>query len=316
VISVDDAEPIAAAYGLGDVTEFAGPWARGELGQVWRLRAATGEWAVKESLESLGPTDHIAATEFNEAAIAGGVPAPTVRRGLDGAIAVQIAGTSVRVFGWVDLDPPDASMAPAIVGSVVAALHNVRFDGALHAHPWYSTPVGPRGWDDLITELTAAGSPLAPRFARWRDEFVALEQWLTPPRAAQICHRDLWADNLRRTPAGAPCIIDWDNAGEADPNQELAMVLFEFTNGEPELARELVAAYSVAGGRARVGGRGDFSMTIAVLGHIAERIGRLWLAPATDEVERARLEGRFDEFDERPFTRELIERLLDAVASS
>ena len=73
--------------------------------------------------------------------------------------------------------------------------------------------------------LAAPRSPLADRFARWHDEFVALEAWLTPARETQICHRDLWADNLRRTPEGRPCIIDWDNAGAADPNQELAMIL-------------------------------------------------------------------------------------------
>jgi len=314
VIGGDEAEAIAAAFGLGAVSEFAGPWSRGELGQVWRLCTEAGTWAVKETLAADAPILHAAATDFNEAAIAAGVPAPAVRRGLDGAVGVRIAGTPVRVFGWVDLDPPDPTFDPAIVGGVVAALHQVRFGSELPAHPWYSTPVGPRAWDELIAELADAGSPLAERVARWRDEFVALEEWLTPPRAAQTCHRDLWADNLRRTQTGTPCIIDWDNAGEADPNQELAMVLYEFSSGEPEAAGELASAYSGAGGPARVVGRGDFSMTIAVLGHLAERIGRLWLAPAADDAERARLEGRFDEYDERPFTREVIERLLDVVA--
>ena len=85
----------------------------------------------------------------------------------------------------------------------------------------------------------------------------------------QICHRDLFADNLRRTTAGAPCIIDWDNAGEADPNQELAMVLFEFASDDVAPAPILMASYVDAGGPARVLGRQDFSMTIAVLGHLA-----------------------------------------------
>jgi Ser/Thr protein kinase RdoA (MazF antagonist) len=313
VIGADDAEPIAAAFGLGDVIDFAGPWSRGELGQVWRLSTDAGTWAVKESLALDAPTEHTATTEFNEAAIAKGVPAPAVRRGLDGAVSVSIAGTPVRVFGWVELDPPDPSLDAALVGSTLATMHRVDFDSKLPAHPWFWTPVGPRGWDGLIADLAAARSPLADRVARWRGEFVANEEWLTSPRAALICHRDLWADNLRRTPAGAPCIIDWDNAGEADPNQELAMVLYEFSDGETAQALELAAAYADAGGPGRVVGRGDFSMTIAVLGHIAERIGRLWLAPGTDDAERARLERRFDEFDERPFTREVIERLLDAV---
>jgi hypothetical protein len=44
-----------------------------------------------------------------------------VRRTLDGAVSTHIAGTPVRVFAWVDLDPPDPFLDPAIVGGVVAA---------------------------------------------------------------------------------------------------------------------------------------------------------------------------------------------------
>ena len=56
-------------------------------------------------------------------------------------------------------------------------------------------------------------------------------------------------------------------------------------------------------------------MAIAVLGHLAERIGRLWLAPGTDAADRDRLERRFDEFDERRLARDVIDRLLDGVTS-
>ncbi len=52
VISAADAEPIAAAFGLGTVSEFVGPVSRGELGQVWRLTTEEGTWAVKESLDA------------------------------------------------------------------------------------------------------------------------------------------------------------------------------------------------------------------------------------------------------------------------
>jgi hypothetical protein len=74
-----------------------------------------------------------------------------------------------------------------------------------------------------------------------------------------------------------------------------------------------MASYVEAGGPGRVLGRADFSMTIAVLGHLAQRIGELWLAPGASADERLRQERRFDEFDERPLTREVIDTLLDAV---
>ena len=46
----DSAGPIAAAYDLGSVLDFTGPVARGEQGEVWRLRTDRGVWAVKRSL--------------------------------------------------------------------------------------------------------------------------------------------------------------------------------------------------------------------------------------------------------------------------
>ena len=58
VIAAADAEAIAAAFGLGEVLTFDGPCARGELGQVWRLSAGSGDWAVKESFEAGGVHDH------------------------------------------------------------------------------------------------------------------------------------------------------------------------------------------------------------------------------------------------------------------
>ena len=313
VIDAADAEAIAAAFDLGVVHDFTGPCARGELGQVWRLSSDSGDWAVKESFASAETDEQSATTRFCEAAIGHGVPAPAVRRAGDGADQLLIGTTPVRVLGWVDLDEPDPSIDAAIVGATVATLHRVEFAEQLGAHWWYTDPVGPAAWDTLIDELRVARSPLAERFAFWRDEFVALEGWLAPGRAAQTCHRDLWADNLRRTTAGTPCVIDWDNAGEADPNQELAMVLFEFASDDPRRAPLLIESYVEAGGPGRVAGRADFSMTIAALGHIAHRIGTLWLAPGTTPGERLRLEGRFDETDDRPFTRAVIDTLLDAI---
>ena len=92
------------------------------------------------------------------------------------------------------------------------------------------------------------------------------------------------------------------------------MVLFEFTSDDPARAPLLVASYREAGGPARVRGRGDFSMTIAVLAHLAQRIGMLWLAPDATAAEQLRQERRFDEFEDRPFTRDLIDTLLDALS--
>ena len=184
MIGADDAEAIAAAFDLGDVLDFTGPCARGELGQVWRLssRPATGPSRSRSNAEAEAPP---ATTRFNEAAIRHGVPAPAIRHAVDGADRALLGATPVRVLGWVDLDEPDPSLDAAIVGSTLAMLHRVDFAEHLAAHWWYTDPVGAVGWDTLIDELRVARSPLAERFASWRDEFVALEGCLSPGRAAR-----------------------------------------------------------------------------------------------------------------------------------
>ena len=81
---------------------------------------------------------------------------------------------------------------------------------------------------------------------------------------------DLWADNARGTPSGGLCVIDWENGGLADPNQELGIALFEFGLGDAARERALYDGYLDGGGLGRIEGPGDFSMLIAQLGHITE----------------------------------------------
>ena len=74
-----------------------------------------------------------------------------------------------------------------------------------------------------------------------------MEELLTPMAGVQWCHLDLWADNVRGTPDGGVCVVDFDNAGPGDPTRELAMVLFEFARtGADRRAR---AGVGVRGGR-------------------------------------------------------------------
>jgi thiamine kinase-like enzyme len=140
---------------------------------------------------------------------------------------------------------------------------------------------------------------------------VALETLLTEPLNLQVCHRDLWAENIRATPSGGLCVFDWENSGAADPDQELAGVLFEFGRHQSGRAGELYAAYVEGGGPGRVRSPADFSMTIAQLGHIGERASRLWL----QGIERERIWGTVEEFIGDPLTRCVIDRLLQEIAA-
>ncbi len=307
------ASEIARLYALGDGAALTGTVARGELGQVWQVATASGLWAVKSAFEPLADFDGEDA-EFQSAARAAGVPTPAVIRALDGEILVEVGGLEVRVYEWVELLPVDRGLNPAAVGRLLAAIHRVAFAGRRPEDEWYTEPVGAARWDELIESLTAAGAPFAADMAMLRDELVAREAVLEPARTLRTCHRDLWAENLRGTPTGGMCVIDWDNCGLADPGHEVAAALFEFGANDAGRARSLYREYLRCGGPGRVERPGDFSMAIAQLGHIDELACRRWLDPATPAPERERHAAAVTVSLAEPLTLRLIGQLLAAIA--
>jgi Ser/Thr protein kinase RdoA (MazF antagonist) len=318
-----DAADLARRFGLGAVARLSdGPVARGKQGLVWRLDTADGSWAVKVPFHQSGEDEVRSAAAFQEAACAAGVPAPQVRRTTEGDVFAALEGRQVRVYEWVDLRAPDAMLDPGQVGAVVAAIHRVSATG--HGAPgaehspvdwWYREPVGAERWDDLIGQLRQAGAPFAGRLAGLRDELVALESWIEPPQILRACHRDLWADNVLPTADGGLCVIDWENSGPADPNQELGCVLFEFARTDPGRVRALTRAYQQAGGPAAVTRRGHFSMLIAQLGHITETAATDWLKPNPRSPERTDSATWISEVLDEPHTRELLDTIVAATGS-
>lgn len=309
-----DAVEVARLFGLGGAARLSqGPVARGRQGVVWRLDTADGRWAVKVPLRPCTEDETRFATALQEAACTAGVPTPQVRRTTAGRVFATVDGKQIRVYEWVDLRAPDCGLDPAAVGAVVAAMHRVCVPGSGPVAPWYREPVGAGRWDRLVAQLHRAGAPFAHRLADLRDELVALESWLEPPRALRACHRDLWADNVRPTAQGGVCVIDWENSGPADPNQELGCVLFEFGRTDPGRARALAEAYRQAGGPATVDRRGHFSMLIAQLGHITELAASDWLNPNPRCPQRDDAAAWIGEVLDEPHTRELLDTLLAAV---
>ncbi|HET9614624.1 MAG TPA: aminoglycoside phosphotransferase family protein, partial [Candidatus Limnocylindrales bacterium] len=219
-------------------------------------------------------------------------------------------GTAVRVQAWVDLDEPALDLDPAALGRLVAGLHRVDFAGTIGLDAWYSAAVGEPAWTSLARDLAARRAPFADELAALVPELVALETCLGGPlRDLRTCHRDLWADNVRRTASGELCVFDFDNAGLADPSQELAAVLVEHAGADSARARAIRSAYEAAGGPGRVRRPTDFGMAVAQLCHILETGCRRWLRATTD-ADRAENEAWVREFLDRPIDRNLIESLL------
>jgi aminoglycoside phosphotransferase (APT) family kinase protein len=313
-----DAAELAARFGLGTRARLSdGPVARGKEGQVWRLDAAGGSWAVKVPFFKSSENETRPSADFQEAAHAAGVPTPQIRRTTDGHVFATVGGNQVRLYEWVDLRARDAGLDPACVGAIVATIHRVPPSASVAdpgpLDPWYHEPVGADRWDDLVEQLSEAGAPFARRLADLRDELVALESWIESPETVQDCHRDLWADNVLPTANGGVCVIDWENSGPADPSQELGCVLFEFARSDVGRVRALARAYRDAGGPAAVTRRGHFSMLIAQLGHIAEAAASDWLTPNPRSPERADAEAWIGEVLEEPHTRELLDTIVTAA---
>jgi Ser/Thr protein kinase RdoA (MazF antagonist) len=311
MLSLGDAESVAARFGLGADPVMSGPVARGDLGQVWRIETERGRWAVKEPFDAVSGDDAAEDASFQGVVSAAGVPMPAIVRAVDGDVISSVGSAIVRVYEWVDLQPLDRWLDPVAVGRLVASIHRVRHHGCSPVHWWYTDAVGAARWDELVDQLAAAGAPFVSVLAEHRDELVALERLLEPPSNLQTCHRDLFAENILRTAVGGLCVIDWENSGLADPSQELAAVLVEFACGDAGRARQLYDAYVEAEGPGRIERAGHFSMAVAQLGHIGELACRRWLDPSQD---RTRSMARVEEFLREPLSRQLIDALLDAVA--
>jgi Ser/Thr protein kinase RdoA (MazF antagonist) len=304
---------IAATFELGADAHVDGDPERGEMGRIWPVRTDRGRWAVKEPFELQTESEEQPNATFAALVRSNGVATPDMIRTGAGTLLADIGERQYRVYSWLDMAGPDPGVDPRLVGDLVARLHRVRVVRAEAVDPWYTDPVGADRWQQLAEDLIEAGCSGGRPLADHVDELARLEATLEPPSNLQVCHRDLWADNVRAMPAGGLCVFDWDDAGSCDPSHELAAVLFEYARGSTERARALVAAYRSAGGPARIAGPQSFSMAIAQLGHIGERAGRMWLE-ATGPAERDRAEANLAEFLDAPLTTAGIDLLVRAAA--
>ncbi|HEY3527887.1 MAG TPA: phosphotransferase [Nocardioides sp.] len=314
-----EAQKVADAFGLGRATSLSEPVARGEVGEIRRLETERGSYAVKQAFEPL-TTEEVADLEaagaFHRACWDAGIPTSEPMPAAHGGVVAEVDDEHVLAYSWVELDQPDTDLDPAAVGALVAQLHDVRHPmaGPMDApvHEWFEAPIGEREWKGVLKASRAAGAPYADGLAELLPALIEVEWILTPMRRLQVCHLDLWADNLRRTRDRGLCILDFENAGPADPSRELAMVVFEFGQGDQLRQRRLYDAYREEGGPGRVTERGDASMAVAQLHHIGHRHLTMWLG-ARDPEARARSLAGVEEFLGGPLLLPDVDRLVAAV---
>ena len=306
------AAEVARQFDLGGGAVLTGPVAAGRLGDIWRLTTDRGDFAVKDARYPIDPDEVAADAAYQDHVRGHGVPMPAVVRAPGGNALVHLGSGPVRVYDWVDVSAPDRRLDPGAVGALVAEIHRVTVPAGFPVDPWYVTPVGEPAWRELVTRLRAARAPFADRLEAVLPDVLAAEALLVETEPVQVCHRDLWADNILRTPGDGLMVMDWENSGPADPAGELGVVLFEFGRGDPVRMCELFASYVAAGGPARLSAPGDLTMLIATTSHIAQTGCHRWLAASTDD-ERTDNEGWVGELLDEPVTVDTVEAILDSV---
>ena len=312
MLDPDQAAEVAGRFALGDQAVLTGPVAAGRLGDVWRLSTDRGEFAVKDARFPVDPGAVAADAAYQDRVRGHGVPMPEVVRTPDGQPLVQLASGPVRAYAWVDVLAPERGIDPVEIGALVASIHRVHVPARGPVDAWYVVPVGEPAWRDLTTQLRAARAPFVDRLEGLVPEMLAAEALLVETEPVQVCHRDLWADNVLRTPDDELVVLDWENSGSADPAGELGVVTFEFGQGDPDRVRDLFGSYVDAGGPARLRTPGDLTMLIAQTGHIARTGCERWLA-ATTEVDRADNAAWVGEFLDEPVTVATVDAILDAA---
>jgi Ser/Thr protein kinase RdoA (MazF antagonist) len=306
------AQNVADAFGLGRATSLSDPVARGELGEIRRLETDHGTFAVKQRLDSWSTDEAESSSAYHRVCWEAGIPTPKPLRATSGGFTAQVEGEQIRAYAWVELADADPTLDPAGVGTLVARLHQVHHPWPTsEVDPWFEAPIGRAEWEGVLEASRAVGAPHADRLADLLPDLLEIEAILTPMRAVQTCHLDLWADNLRHRD-GSPFVIDFDNAGPGDPSREIAMVVFEFGRGDATRQRTLYEAYLAAGGPGRVRGKAELGLAVAQLHHIGHRHLTMWVA-ARDPEARARSLAGIEEFLGEPLLLPDVDALLEAL---
>jgi hypothetical protein len=282
----DTADLIAETYALG-----AGPWTltpvtRGALGQIWKLSGngsgPGSSWAVKELLFGCDEDQVRREAALREAAEKLGIASPRLLPNREGAYVSHLDRGSGSGSGsgssWVphqavrlDRRHPRRRVRPGRPG-LVRADHGAAAQGGRgrerDAVRLVRAVPGGRRVGELHAEVGRAGMPWADALGR----FIAgsareLAHWVTPsdPGDLVTSHLDLQPQNVLVGRDG-PVLLDWDNAGSASAERELARALFVWSGGnagDVEAGVRVARAYRSAGGRAVVQGPQSFSMLFA-----------------------------------------------------
>jgi len=249
---------------------------RGAAGRIWCLDLGTECYAVKELFRRSDEESVRREVAFTAHLRAAGIRLPDSLPGADGRFVVPLPtdgdDTWLRLYRWIDgvhADLADPGLATRI-GDLAGRLHAHAPPAQGAADPWYDTVPGPASWDELAAAARAQGADWGRALARQAGLLADLTDLVTPAAVERLvtCHRDLHPDNVLVQDSGDLVLLDWDDAGPACPDRELAGLLMFWhvtDDGRADDAAVVrtLASYHAAGGPGRLRDDRSFGMYIA-----------------------------------------------------
>lgn len=225
----------ASWFGLGSVISIDAI-TEGFSHSVFQFETTGGMFALKRLNTSLSiggnPYSIRIASKVEEAAIAGGVPAPEPVVDGHGETVVQLGcGEWVRVHHWVHGRTRASELASGYeieqAAGVLAQLHALR----LPATEDVDVAV-PRNWADLASEARAANLPWATDLSEMLDLLEVAMAWASdrPELPMLSSHRDVYPRNVAFSGRSIQ-LLDWDLAGPISIDEEVAVAAVEWSGG-------------------------------------------------------------------------------------
>jgi Ser/Thr protein kinase RdoA (MazF antagonist) len=249
---------------------------RGAAGRIWRLDLGADRYAVKELFFESDEESVRREVAFTAHLQAAGIRLPASVPGSDGRFLVPLAGDAgdsrLRLYQWIDGGPADLA-DPGLatrLGDILGRLHAAALPPQGAPDPWCETVPGPATWDELADSARAQGASWGQALAGHASLLAGLADLVTPPARDRLvtCHCDLHPDNVLVDGTGDLVVLDWDDAGPACPDRELAGILAfwhvnESGQADDAAVERTLAAYHAAGGPGRLRDERSFSMYIA-----------------------------------------------------